>query len=168
MKITTLFICGSEICYSVEDWEISGGGGRQSGLASGTKVSIPGPGAESLHRQNDRSLIVAAASKTVVPRSVFLPDLPTFCWPTDLVVVAVSGRLAHRPSDHCPTNLQDPAGFRSRSFAICPVVLPSWRLKFPYVGWIGWGAVLSLEGLLVVIGNDRGVGWAMTFPRRRC
>jgi uncharacterized RDD family membrane protein YckC len=50
---------------------------------------------------------------------------------------------------------RDPAGFRESIIRNLPCGLAQLAFEIPYVGWIGWGAVLSLEALLVV-GNEQG------------
>lgn len=50
---------------------------------------------------------------------------------------------------------RDPAGFRESIIRNLPCGLAQLAFEIPYVGWIGWGAVLSLEALLV-IGNEQG------------
>lgn len=51
---------------------------------------------------------------------------------------------------------RDPAGFRESIIRNLPCGLAQLVLEIPYIGWIGWGAVLTLEALLV-IGNERGL-----------
>jgi len=50
---------------------------------------------------------------------------------------------------------RDPAGFKESIIRNLPCGLAQLALEIPYVGWIGWGAILSLEGLLIV-GNEQG------------
>lgn len=50
---------------------------------------------------------------------------------------------------------RDPAGFRESIIRNLPCGLAQLAFEVPYVGWIGWGAVLSLEALLVM-GNEQG------------
>ncbi|MDP9132798.1 MAG: RDD family protein [Nitrospirota bacterium] len=50
---------------------------------------------------------------------------------------------------------RDPAGFKESMIRNLPCGLAQLAFEIPYVGWIGWGAVLSLEALLV-IGNEQG------------
>ncbi len=50
---------------------------------------------------------------------------------------------------------REPAGFRESIIRNLPCGLAQLAFEIPYVGWIGWGAVLSLEALLV-IGNEQG------------
>jgi uncharacterized RDD family membrane protein YckC len=50
---------------------------------------------------------------------------------------------------------RDPAGFRESIIRNLPCGLAQLAFEVPYVGWIGWGAVLSFEALLV-IGNEQG------------
>jgi uncharacterized RDD family membrane protein YckC len=50
---------------------------------------------------------------------------------------------------------RDPAGFRESIIRNLPCGLAQLALEIPYVGWIGWGTVLSFEALLV-IGNEQG------------
>ena len=50
---------------------------------------------------------------------------------------------------------REPAGFRESIIRNRPWGLAQWGFEIPYVGWVVWGAVLSLEALLVV-GNEQG------------
>jgi uncharacterized RDD family membrane protein YckC len=50
---------------------------------------------------------------------------------------------------------REPGGFRESIIRNLPCGLAQLMFEVPYVGWVGWGAVLSLEALLV-IGNERG------------
>ena len=50
---------------------------------------------------------------------------------------------------------RDPAGFRESIIRNLPCGLAQLAFEVPYVGWIGWGVVLSLEALLVM-GNEQG------------
>jgi uncharacterized RDD family membrane protein YckC len=50
---------------------------------------------------------------------------------------------------------REPAGFRESIIRNLPCGFAQLMFEIPYVGWIGWGAVLSLEALLV-IGNEQG------------
>lgn len=50
---------------------------------------------------------------------------------------------------------REPAGFGESIIRNLPCGLAQLMFEIPYVGWIGWGAVLSLEALMV-IGNEQG------------
>lgn len=50
---------------------------------------------------------------------------------------------------------REPAGFRESMIRNLPCGLAQLAFEIPYVGWIGWAALLSLEALLVV-GNEQG------------
>jgi uncharacterized RDD family membrane protein YckC len=50
---------------------------------------------------------------------------------------------------------RDPAGFRESIIRNLPCGLAQLAFEVPYVGWIGWGTVLSFEALLVM-GNEQG------------
>lgn len=51
--------------------------------------------------------------------------------------------------------VREPAGFRESIIRNLPCGLAQLAFEIPYVGWIGWGAILSFEALLV-IGNEQG------------
>lgn len=50
---------------------------------------------------------------------------------------------------------RDPAGFRESIIRNLPCALAQLAFEVPYVGWIGWGVILSIEALLIV-GNAQG------------
>jgi hypothetical protein len=50
---------------------------------------------------------------------------------------------------------RDAAGFKESIIRNLPLGLAQLAFEIPYVGWIGWMAILSLEALLV-IGNEQG------------
>ena len=98
-------------------------------------------------------LIVAAASKLVPPVGV----LAGFAY-----ILLADGFGGGRSVGKRLIGLQtmvpgtrEPAGFRESIIRNLPCALAQLAFEIPYVGWIGWGAVLSLEALLVV-GNEQG------------
>lgn len=50
---------------------------------------------------------------------------------------------------------RDPAAFRESIIRNLPCALAQLAFEVPYVGWIGWGVILSIEALLIV-GNAQG------------
>ena len=98
-------------------------------------------------------LIVAAASKLVPPVGV-LAGLA--------YILLADGFGGGRSVGKRLIGLQtivprtrEPAGFRESIIRNLPCGLAQLAFEIPYVGWIGWGAVLSVEALLV-IGNEQG------------
>jgi uncharacterized RDD family membrane protein YckC len=153
-KISTLFVQVREICYSGDEL------GR-SPLAEETIGYSPlelgvYPKAQVLNRFIAKMidfLIVAAVSKLVPPVGV-LAGLA--------YILLADGFGGGRSVGKRLIGLQtivprtrDPAGFRESMIRNLPCGLAQVAFEIPYVGWIGWGAVLSLEALLV-IGNEQG------------
>ncbi|MCE3223030.1 MAG: protein of unknown function, family [Nitrospira sp.] len=150
----TLFVRIREICYSVNQSE-------RSSLAEGATGQSPFqrgvyPKAQVLNRFIAKLidlLIVAAASKLVPPVGV-LAGLA--------YILLADGFGGGRSVGKRLIGLQtivprarEPAGFRESIIRNLPCGLAQLAFEIPYVGWIGWGAVLSLEALLVV-GNEQG------------
>ncbi len=153
-EIATLFVRISEICYSVNQ------SGRSS-LAEEATGQSPlelgvYPKAQVLNRFIAKLidlLIVAAASKLVPPVGVI----------AGLAYILLAdgfggGRSVGKRLIGLQTivpRTREPAGFRESIVRNLPCALAQLAFEIPYVGWMGWGAVLSLEALLV-IGNEQG------------
>lgn len=153
-KFATLFVWIGEICYSVNQ------SGRSS-LAEEAAGQSPFelgvyPKAQVLNRFIAKVidlLIVAAASKLVPPVGILV----------GLAYILLAdgfggGRSVGKRLIGLQTivpRTRDPAGFRESIIRNLPCGLAQLAFEIPYVGWIGWVAVLSLEALLV-IGNEQG------------
>ncbi|MCW5798096.1 MAG: RDD domain-containing protein [Nitrospira sp.] len=153
-KIATLFVQVKEICYSVE--ELGRFPVAEEAIGRGPVELGVYPKAQVLNRFIAKMidlLIVAAVSKLVPPIGV-LAGLA--------YILLADGFGGGRSVGKRLIGLQtivprtrDPAGFRESIIRNLPCGLAQLAFEIPYVGWIGWGAVLSLEGLLV-IGNEQG------------
>jgi uncharacterized RDD family membrane protein YckC len=153
-RIATLFVQIREICYSVnQSWRSS-----LAVEATGQSPFELGvyPKAQLLNRFIAKLidlLIVAAASKLVPPVGVL----------AGLVYILLAdgfggGRSIGKRLIGLQTivpRAREPAGFRESIIRNLPCGLAQLAFEIPYVGWIGWGAVLSFEALLV-IGNEQG------------
>lgn len=153
-KIVTLFVQVKQICYSVEELERSPVVEEAIGH-SPLELGVY-PKAQVLNRFIAKMidiLIVAAVSKLVPPIGV-LAGLAYLL----LADGFGGGRSVGKRLIGLQTivlRTRDPAGFRESIIRNLPCGLAQLAFEIPYVGWIGWGAVLSLEGLLV-IGNEQG------------
>jgi uncharacterized RDD family membrane protein YckC len=153
-KIATLFVQVKEICYSVEEL------GRFP-VAEEAIGRVPVelgvyPKAQVLNRFIAKVidlLIVAAVSKPVPPIGV-LAGLSYLLLADGFGGGRSVGKRLIGLQTIVPRT-RDPAGFRESIIRNLPCGLAQLAFEIPYVGWIGWGAVLSLEGLLV-IGNEQG------------
>lgn len=153
-KIATLFVRIREICYSVNQSE-------RSSLAEAATGQSPFelgvyPKAQVLNRFIAKLidlLIVAAASKLVPPVGV-LAGLAYILLADGFGGGRSVGKRLIGLQTIVP-RVREPAGFRESIIRNLPCGLAQLAFEIPYVGWIGWGAVLSLEALLVV-GNEQG------------
>ena len=153
-KNATLFVQVREICYSVE--ELGRFPVAEEAIGHSPVELGVYPKAQVLNRFIAKTidlLIVAAASKLLPPVGV-LAGLA--------YILLADGFGGGRSVGKRLIGLQtivprtrDPAGFRESIVRNLPCGLAQLAFEIPYVGWIGWGAVLSLEGLLV-IGNEQG------------
>lgn len=98
-------------------------------------------------------LIVAAASKLVPPVGV-LAGLAYIMLADGFGGGRSVGKRLIGLQTIVPRS-REPAGFRESIIRNLPCGLAQLAFEIPYIGWIGWGAVLSLEALLVV-GNEQG------------
>jgi hypothetical protein len=153
-KIPTLFVRMGGICYSVHQ----SGGWSLAGEVTGRSPFELGvyPKAQVLNRFVAKLidlLIVAAGIQLVPPVGVF----------AGLAYILLAdgfggGRSVGKRLIGLQTILpstRDPAGFKESIIRNLPCALAQLAFEVPYVGWIGWGAILSLEALLVV-GNEQG------------
>lgn len=149
-----MFVQVGEICYSVD--ELGRSPLSEEGTGPGPFELGVYPKAQVLNRFIAKVidlLIVAAASRVVPPVGV-LAGLA--------YILLADGFGGGRSVGKRLIGLQtivprtrDPAGFRESIIRNLPCGLAQLAFEIPYVGWIGWGAVLSLEALLV-IGNEQG------------
>jgi uncharacterized RDD family membrane protein YckC len=99
-------------------------------------------------------LLIVAAADRLVPPIGFLTGLA--------YILVADGFAGGRSLGKRLIGLQtivprtrDAAGFKESIIRNLPLGLAQLAFEIPYVGWIGWLAILSLEALLV-IGNEQG------------
>lgn len=153
-KIATLFVQVREICYS--DDELGRFPVAEEAIGHSPVELGVYPKAQVLNRFIAKTidlLIVAAAGKLVPPIGV-LAGLAYILLADGFGGGCSVGKRLIGLQTIVPRT-RDPAGFRESIIRNLPCGLAQLAFEIPYVGWIGWGALLSLEGLLV-IGNDQG------------
>lgn len=153
-EIVTLFVQAVEICYSVDEF----GRAPLAEEGSGQSPFEPGiyPKAQVLNRFVAKviDLLIAAAASRVVPPIGVLAGLAYILLADGFGGGRSIGKRLIGLQTIVP-RLRDPVGFRESIIRNLPCGLAQLAFEIPYVGWIGWGAVLSLEALLV-IGNEQG------------
>jgi hypothetical protein len=153
-KIATLFVRIREICYSVNQSERSALAEEATGQ-SPFELGVY-PKAQVLNRFIAKLidlLIVAAVSKLVPPVGV-LAGLAYILLADGFGGGRSVGKRLIGLQTIVP-RVREPAGFRESIIRNLPCGLAQLAFEIPYVGWIGWGAILSFEALLV-IGNEQG------------
>ncbi|WHZ22949.1 MAG: hypothetical protein OJF47_002061 [Nitrospira sp.] len=143
-----------EICYSVDELGRSPLTEEEAGPGPFELGVYPKPQVLNRFIAKVIDLLIVAAASRVVPPVGVLAGLA--------YILLADGFGGGRSVGKRLIGLQtivprtrDPAGFRESIIRNLPCGLAQLAFEIPYVGWIGWGAVLSLEALLV-IGNEQG------------